>query len=491
MIDGADIFASAMVAAAAPGPEESPDALLAVVAKLDAPLNAVAEPEAGFEMFSAMKQSFSFMTLARAGKQPSPEDFERLVALLRWLMREFSEWQAASDTKRKQLAALIVTAQFVQIGGNFWEAVPNGSPPSDDLVDQFGHIAGSINSSFVARFGQPPIWEAEAVERFEKADAAGEWEAIAEGWRLIENSTHPSVVVTQSVQCLCRFYPDRLAQAVVALHQTAAVMMVVRSLRSEDAFRLAAATTNPYVQFAVVYEKGISKPGAEQTTDTGYDLLTEILVKVATDPPRWAAWMKLLNRIPMWFNTIQRSLGRAIAVVDDTASQAYIDTLPLHWPNENGREAVSECLRAFRTAATEDHRRRVWTQAYARWEAWRFDAANPIADLMKIALSVLDYAVVGYVVECLDEKEQRDRLLTINAKLGVCADIWHNDLSACLSEWNRLLSELQPLMHAAAAIQTGADWLMKGRQYFPFDPQVDRYAAMKFHMVKIVVQPVA
>ena len=70
---------------------------------------------------------------------------------------------------------------------------------------------------------------------------------------------------------------------------------------------------------------------------------------------------------------------------------------------DEGRRCVAACLREFRTTATPERRRALWTLAFARWSSWQFDVAAPDTHLLKICWAELDYAVVGYAVECMDD----------------------------------------------------------------------------------------
>lgn len=490
MSGGVDVLSTAMAAAAQPGPKLAPDALLAATAAHEFPLMAMNRMDAANEMFAAIRDQFGFVDYIRAtGARPSSEDFDRLVALLRWLIRECREWKPDADPNRRRLAVILIAGHFAEMGGNFWEAMPTHTPPSDGLLAAMAALIAGMQASISTRGLAAPIWETEAVQKFLDADAAGDWGGIAEGWRQIEHSCFPLVSVTQSVRCLARFDFDGLVRAVAGLRQTVPIMSIVRSLSGDAAMRVAAGSDNAHVQFAATLDAAASRPGVPTLGDTGRELLAEVLVKVSADQARWAKWMKVFNFAPVRFPAIQGPLGRALAATDDAASQAYWNALILYETDRDGRQAVAECLRVFRADASPDRRHAVWKQAHTRWAAWRFAAGDSNVRLTEPGHCQMDYAIVGYAVECLSEEERQARIRELAAQLQTCTDIWHADVTACLSEWNRLLSLFQPFAHADATVRSGGDWLAD-RQYFPFDPATERYAARKFRMRQTSVQAV-
>jgi hypothetical protein len=169
--------------------------------------------------------------------------------------------------------------------------------------------------------------------------------------------------------------------------------------------------------------------------------------------------------------------------VPEPAVRAYVDSIVLHVlpasPDPNRRN-IATCLQAFRAAATPERRCALWTLAHDRWSAWRFDQANPETHLFAVNWSQLDYAVVAYTSECLDQAERDANMNTVREKLGELDDLWHNSITDIVTAWNRLLSQFQPYAHSLQILKSGEDWLTESRTYLPFDPAKDTYLAMKY-----------
>jgi hypothetical protein len=193
MSGGGEIFAWALAQALTPGEEIAPKALLRVVAAYDDPLRAVADHDLGNEIFGAFSADFEFLSFVRAtGQAPTAENFDKLVALLRWLIREVSNWTDADDLQRKKFIPLLVATRSVEMGDNFWSALPDHVQPSTDFLAALERVIAGSSSTFTTRGFAAPIWEQEAVERFQEADRNADWIGIADGWRLIEHGFSPA-----------------------------------------------------------------------------------------------------------------------------------------------------------------------------------------------------------------------------------------------------------------------------------------------------------
>jgi len=192
--------------------------------------------------------------------------------------------------------------------------------------------------------------------------------------------------------------------------------------------------------------------------------------------------MLAFNRLTTWFARLHVPLGRALAVVPDAAVASYVDAINLSAITPQSRQCVADCCRSFKQAAELPRRCLLWSRAYERWSAWNFDAADQAKHLVSIGASELDFAVVGYVAECLDGTERATRTGAITRQLAVLDDEWHASFSDCLTSWNRLLSQFQPYAHALKATESGEDWLAENRHYYPFDPKEQAYLTMMYRV---------
>lgn len=486
-MSAADILLSAMTKATQPGPLEAPECLLEVIEKGSDPFVAISDRGGCNKLLEAIRSEFAFIDVVRvSGKPPSDTDFDKLIGLLRWLIRESTGWNAEADPRRTRLVAILIVGQFTTMEANFWGVLPNAFRPNDDLLSALERVISGLTMSFTTRGLAAPIWELEAVEQFEKADAESDWIGIAQGWQLMENGFFPSIAISQSAHCLDRFAPARLVQAVSALRRTAPVMSVVLSLSPKASLRLGSRSTNPHVQFAATYIS-VSRPtNRESLDDDSKKYLVKILESVSKDELRWAAWMRVFNFFPSRFPELQTPLGCVLADANDTAVQAYVNAISLHWSGQQARYSVADCLRAFRGKADVKKRKALWSFAYQRCMSWRFGINGSTNRLSGISQCELDYALVGYAVECLDGDQRQYMIASLIEQLQTVENNWHPEITDCLSEWNAVLSEMQPLFLAINIEGTDADWIDgKPTMRLPFDPDKEAYVILKYGRPRI------
>jgi hypothetical protein len=102
---------------------------------------------------------------------------------------------------------------------------------------------------------------------------------------------------------------------------------------------------------------------------------------------------------------------------------------------------------------------------------------------MAINWSDLDYAVVAYACECMDEVARNSAMNSIRAELQTLENLWHASFTDILTCWNRLLSQFQPYAHATFIADTGQDWLPETRTYFAFDPVANAYMQLMYRVM--------
>jgi hypothetical protein len=469
-----------------PGAVTPPEALLAALAGLEKPVEALFDHDSANVIFEALHQEFSlFRRVAFGQSGTDPQEVGRCASLLRWLIQEYQQWRADAPDARVRFAALIVVSQACDGDNQLWQRFPKSVGENPALLEEVAKLVSSFAVQFTERPGNVPIWEREAVQALLDAEAAGDWAAIGERWRPFETAVWPNAVQVQTVRYLCRYDPDRLASALRNIRQTATSMLIAASLTVDQRLSLAAACANPSVQFACVY-RALMERNLAQLDDYATAQLEAVLLSVANDAPRWEGWMRFFNGYPVRYPALQIALGRTLAAIPEAALQPYVNSMVLHAAAVTQldpiRQAVALCLGEFRARAETERRLVLWRLAHARWEAWNFDEGNRGTHLFSVHRSPLDYALVGYAVECLDQTGRDSAVENTRRRLETVEDAWHPSISDIVTAWNRLLSHLQPYAHAAEVLSKSKAWLAETDMYIPFDPGTDRYLALRFRI---------
>lgn len=490
MIDQTDDLANMLAEAQIPGDPEQPSQLLHALREAGIGIAALSGQADVEPFFTAFISEFGYFPTSVPGQPPlAPERRARWVALFRWIFAELTGWTAEADAAGQKLGSILITAQAATGGRQVWASMPEAVARNIPLLRMLKAVVRSVAVEFAARGEAPePIWEREAVERFKVADQSGDWAEIGGSLRLFEQQLlHHGVILTQSARLLAQCGVAHLVDATSAIQQTLVALQLAGILGRRTALMLAAASRNAYVQFACVYwATSIQQQGQPLTTEEQHDT-SAILSRVADERDRWTAWMNVFNTYPSRYPVLQEPLGQTLATADERAIRAYVESVQLYpWPvgreHGRGRSAVADCLRAFRATAPLAQRQVLWLFAYERWNAWNFAGANETQHLLAIHWSDLDFAIVAFASECLDEGERRRQLDEIRLGLQDLDLQWYSSVSEIWTAWNRLCSRFQPFAHAAESSESGADWLCESRSYLPFDPANNVYVKAKFGM---------
>lgn len=457
-----------------PGRILPPAALLNAVQLKEKPVRAISDIDMCNALFKAFEDEYSFIKVVKVtGRIQRSQDYKNLVALVRWVIKELKTWRIKKDRKYHTLTAIFIVTHSCDLHGVFWRSFPAIFVKNIDLIMALQKVIGSVEVK-MSKFPHK-ILETDTVNRFNLADTQGDFVKIAENWRILEEAIFPNVFQIQAVRLLYRSSLRHLVFATKSIRQTVVAMEVALALSIEQRLFLAIASDNPYIHFSCAYTTLIGRGRQIQLSPIQQKLLTKLFVKISRDRVRWKAWMIVFNHFPVRYPVLQVALGHALAVVPIYAVEDYVDSMALTITPLKDRGCASECLKAFRKKATLNRRKKLWTIAFKRWAEWRFGKRDNTTFLSEISCSSLDYAIVGYSIECLNKAERNQALIEITESLNFLEQRWFSSVSNCITEYNRLLSMFQPYAHALSVV--GKDWLVEAMSYQPFK---EPYLSMKF-----------
>lgn len=402
------------------------------------------------------------------GPPLSPQQRKRWIETLRWFLRELRAWKRSDDPGHRKLIALLMVGQAAGPESILWPLLPDDIGANCELIAALEAAVRSSTVVFAARGQQPaPIWEREAVTALSKADLEEDWVEIERLWPKFAAVIVPDTFLAIAANGLARFRFDRLVAACSGLKQTPAAIVLANALPLETRLRVAAASRNPHVQFCFVLPSMLECPRRERLPQAAQHALTEVLRLVAADDLRWQSWMKAFNRYPVRYPAFHAPLGRALASLHEAALRTYVDAIELSVGQAAGRSQVDECLEAFRVNAQDNQRQKLWELAHQKWRAWDFEAGNADRALFHIGWSELDYAIVGFAIECMSALQREAMITEIVAKLSTVPNAWHASKADMFSSWYRALSELQSYAHARHVASAGGSWLATTEHYLP------------------------
>jgi len=460
--------------AAKAGTTTAPDTVIATLASTADPIAVISQNGRPCSLQVACNADFGFLVRLRNAMQLNAADVTRAAGLVRWITVETHAWSNKSDPGRQRLAALLFTSACCDSDGTLWAGLAGKNSVSGELLAALSSLISGAKLGISAQgdYDAAPIWEREAVEQMKLADIAKDWQALARLWLHFRNSVRPSLPLTQCMRCLVHFGFEQLIKALSQVTEMLMAMQLVGALSQVDKLRVGNVSDNSYIQFAVLSQLG-PRHGGVQITDEEQQLLISMLLRVAAGIERWKAWMLIFGTRP----ELQEALGRALAMAHINSVEAYIEAIPLSIIQSAARVEVASCLRSFRSAAQDDRAKQLWKLAYERWKAWSFRDGYKALPLSSVIGSALDYAVVGYVVECMSQVDRDANQAALIAELGLVDRAWYGDMTQYLDAVHHLLSRLQPYLHTEQVLKTEEDWLQP-KMLWPFDPAEEKYRAL-------------
>lgn len=187
--------------------------------------------------------------------------------------------------------------------------------------------------------------------------------------------------------------------------------------------------------------------------------------------------MWVLNEYPGRYPELQPSMGRALSVAPTHARTTYIATLSM---NDLSKPETTLALETFREVANEASRKELWTAAYQRWTAWDFGTTEQSKSLFSVKVSPLDFAVVGYFVECANSDERASIATKLKNRAIELERDWHSDMSPAITERFKLISTYQLLAHAECVLSTQPSWIAGDTLYQPSWEDGSLYRSFKY-----------
>lgn len=463
------VLAQVVAEATNPGAEMPPTALLERVGTLKDPLAAASNNDEVGYWFEAVRTQFGNPNLVRVA---SAEQIARWAALLRWAHRALHEWRSEADPHDHEFVSILVITHYFSFDPGFWSKMPTGVQANRDLMNVLARRVGGMTAVFQAP-ADAPIWEREAVDAFQRAEERNDWHALLLGIRRFERMSLSSFLQREMVRCLHRYDATLLAQATGPIRSMMIAVQLATCLATAGRLKLALDTTNSRIRFAVLYVTLIAQRDAAAETI----LLTQLLVAIAREATLWEGCMTAFNRAPL--PSLMEPLGRALSTIPDGAIPAYIDSIDLKHGNSESRALVADCLRTFAEIASPMRRQLLWTVAFRRWSTWNFDVADADRHLAKITHSPLDYAIVGYALEVKTSDDLDGLVSGYYARLKAVEYEWHASSSDMCSARLRLVSSIQPFLHARHLRTAPQDWLAKVF-YQPVDNRGEDYVGLMF-----------
>lgn len=393
----------------------------------------------------------------------APDELLRLARRFGWTVQTFIDFDLHQERSRLRIEAALASTVAWDEAGSFWEAVRSRLSGRRPVLDAFEIVVRSraVHPNLPE---DTPVWEREHFQDLQEADRRGDWDRLAERAHAFRRLPHPDPSLAQATRALALLDWPRLIRIADETKSWLLAHMLLKPLPLASAFRLATASVSGHVRFAVL-ERVVRREARTLAPDEE-TALRNLLIVLAKDENAWPRWLAVWNRYPVRNSHMQIALGRALARSGEASFRDYVDSISLDVTDGPSRDCVTRCLSVFRARAGLVRRRALWRVAFERWLAWNF-GWNKDQALTAIAMSVLDYGAVGWLIEGEVREASLDLNQAFEQELRDLDVQWHASVSAAVSAFFRLISRHQVLAHAQSRSTHDADWLPGVVVYVP------------------------
>ncbi len=409
------------------------------------------------DLWNVVNRRLQFMRDGAIGVPLPEEDLDRWAQTLRWLIDELRAWHATEHERLFECMTTLVADQ--DVSGRFWDYAPDDIGRNAALIECLADKIGSVGQGINIE-GNFSRHVTAAKAEYEKADREQDWPTVLKYLRRMNDAA--DYRMTQIVRFLLRFGRQTLIAKIQTISHAAVANSVLIGLDDATALALANDAGNPYIDFAAGMRIALRR---EPIDSEAAESAVALLCRVGRQGMHWRSWMKAFCHHPGHHDQFHKLLGRALGQLPVNCAEEYIQAINPWSYQGSGRQAVSECLREFRSVASSEDQKSVWKAAYNCWTSYDFGKGSLNEHLPSEQVTCLDFAVVGYFVDCFT-LEQLDALLAeLYDQVRDLPLTWFADMAACSSEFLRLMSRLQPLAHARTIQGSDADWLMVRGSY--------------------------
>jgi hypothetical protein len=398
-------------------------------------------------------------------------------SLVVWLARRLRDWEPGAPARGgASLEELLDIAWRIDVKGKLWLALGPLLEPNRPLLAGAARIVAAAEFPLADVVRHTPLEDPERLAQLKIAAASHDWQHVTTVSGYL-GFGHHSLIDRQALRLLCATDETLLAEALDGVKNSLAVAEVVYGQPAKLGLHFARSCNSPALRFWAMFRSLGEHPlEASKSLTDGWQILLE---QTMGDVDEWRQWMKVLVSSPGRFPSLQPALGQALCRASAAAIESYFGSMDLGIGSTHGREAVAACLEVVRLTAPALQRQKIWQIAYERWRQWGF-GSNGSFEPTYPWKSPVDFAVVGYFVECCSHRERAAEVARLTRSAESVKRNWFSSQPAQNGQWFRQISAFQPLAHAMSVVDDGRPWLQTDNLYeAPWDDGT-RYTAIQY-----------
>jgi hypothetical protein len=460
---------------------KSEDALIGIAARTSGKMTDCAST-LKFSAFKAEELTFDailhdldeeFPAFWRGPREYDESEIHSFDCLFLMLIEQLKQFPEKPEEQSSAIIKILAISAFIEHEDKLWpEVLKTNIQISATLIDKLKEtfVESRVDSRAVLADGhlseeQTNFVLSEIVDK--------DWRSVE--WTLDRLWSRIWLRIKQtSGAALFHLAPDALASAIEGLEDFFDITSYIVHTPSHHHLKIAVASSNWTFKFWALQQSARRAAAGQQAFDVEWEAL---LSEAAQIPVEWARWMWVMNEFPSRYPAIQPALGRTLSGASVDALGGYLTTLSM---NDLSRPAVTQAFEAFRSSAPETARRALWAMAFKRWQHWDFGTTEGSKSLFRVVSSALDFAVVGYFIECVDSQARDAFAADLARRAQAMEHAWHPNESTVLTARFKLISAYQVIAHAESVIFNQPSWLPSDTLYRPGWEDGSLYRSFKF-----------
>ncbi|RBH54885.1 MULTISPECIES: hypothetical protein [Pseudomonas] len=378
------------------------------------------------------------------------EQFDRLFC---WLVREIFDCPCGLIRPEADLAKLLAVAAALDCDDQLWGEIYRINPVLPEQV--IAALASLIKESHVdsEQVINRHYCSDSHVREIKEDIANKDWRSVE--WIVDQFwMDYRSPIKLQAAAALHRYNVPLLQSLIEGEKDFFEVASYTHHAPIEKIMPLAVASQNWTFKFWAFHRSVTHASRNIPSSPNEWELL---LREASKSPTEWSRWLSVINEYPSRYPQIQEALGSALAHAEGWALDIYVSSMSMITPDMI-RKPVASALSVFRQRAALKERKWLWQASFNKWKDWDFDAKDKSKHLFSISSSCLDYAVIGYFVECLDARQRHELIEQLRSRAVLLDQSWHPSTSSAMTERFKLASTYQPLAQAELACASQVDW---------------------------------
>ncbi len=401
-------------------------------------------------------------------------DSKELQGLINWLVKTLNNWKEIDDKNYKVLSLCLYIASILD--ENIWNYIDNQFVTEEVENAIIGriinfHIGLNISGNNV------PIWECEKADDFQKAVDEENWLLLADTFPALRRSFFYKNAFSFFQQQIFLFgltFSIRKLNFALDSYDDFFSMMLMADkcdFNFKDRFKLILESNNWLWKFALLFSLELRKNITFSIEEN--ELLAQVFENISLNKDLQKDWFTIFNRYLVRYYFFSKAFGIYLAkYASDDDMDVYLQSLGndrLYCDSEKysgDGNIVTDVFMTFDSIASDDRKNIFWKKCYQRYIKYDFGSDDEDFFMNSVCYSIFDYAVVSYLVECIDDN-QRSEIHEIALKNLKEFDMeWFGSETSFISASYKYLSILQPIYHSGFVIKNEEGKLQTPNKYY-------------------------